>query len=198
MKQFGHFLPVVVFVAVFYLADIYYATAALMAAITVQVAVVWWLKRKVEHQLKITFWIALSLGGPTLALHDQTFIQWKPTVVYWIFATAFVASQYIGERTLLQRVLGGQLELPARIWRNLSFGWAFGFLFIGALNIWVAYNFSITFWVNFKLIGGIGLTLFYVMLTFAYLVWGGHLKEEDLVAKSDDDQKIVGDRQQYR
>ncbi|MCZ6870391.1 MAG: septation protein IspZ [Gammaproteobacteria bacterium] len=194
MKQFGHFLPVVAFVAVFYLADIYYATAALMAAVTVQVAVVWWLKRKVEHQLKITFWIALTLGGLTLTLQDQTFIQWKPTVVYWIFAVAFVGSQYIGERNLLQRVLGGQLKLPARIWRNLNFGWALGFLLAGMLNIWVAYNFSITVWVNFKLIGGLGLTLFYVLLTFGYLVWGGHLKEEDLVAKPPDDPDIVGDR----
>ncbi len=194
MKQFSHFLPVVAFVAVFYLADIYYATAALMAAVTVQVAVVWWLKRKVEHQLKITFWIALTLGGLTLTLQDQTFIQWKPTVVYWIFAVAFVASQYIGERNLLQRVLGAQLELRARIWRNLNLGWAVGFLLAGILNIWVAYNFSITVWVNFKLIGGIGLTLFYVVLTFAYLVWGGHLKEEDLVAKPPDDSDIVGDR----
>lgn len=194
MKQFSHFLPVVAFVAVFYLADIYYATAALMAAVTVQVAVVWWLKRKVEHQLKITFWIALTLGGLTLTLQDQTFIQWKPTVVYWIFAVAFVASQYIGERNLLQRVLGAQLELRARIWRNLNLGWAVGFLLAGILNIWVAYNFSITVWVNFKLIGGIGLTLFYVVLTFAYLVWGGHLKEEDLVAKPPDDPDIVGDR----
>ena len=101
MKQFGHFLPVVVFVAVFYLADIFYATAALMAAVTLQVAVVWWVKREVEHQLKITFWIALSLGGLTLALQDETFIQWKPTVVYWIFAVAFVGSQYIGEQNLL-------------------------------------------------------------------------------------------------
>lgn len=196
MKGFGHFLPVVAFVAVFYLADIYYATAALMAAITVQVAVVWWLNGKVEHQLKITFWIALTLGGLTLALQDQTFIQWKPTVVYWIFAAAFVGSQYIGERTLLQRVLGGQLELPARIWRNLTLGWAFGFVLTGALNIWVAYNFSVTFWVNFKLIGGIGLTLLYVALTFAYLVWGGHLKEEDLVAKSDDEPEVVAKREQ--
>lgn len=194
MKQFSHFLPVVAFVAVFYLADIYYATAALMAAVTVQVAVVWWLKRKVEHQLKITFWIALTLGGLTLTLQDQTFIQWKPTVVYWIFAVAFVGSQYIGERNLLQRVLGAQLELRARIWRNLNLGWAVGFLLAGILNIWVAYNFSITVWVNFKLIGGIGLTLFYVVLTFAYLVWGGHLKEEDLVAKPPDDSDIVGDR----
>jgi intracellular septation protein len=195
MKQFGHFLPVVVFVAVFYLADIFYATAALMAAVTLQVAVVWWRKREVEHQLKITFWIALSLGGLTLALQDETFIQWKPTVVYWIFAVAFVASQYIGEQNLLQRVLGGQIKLQAPIWRNLNLGWAAGFLLAGTLNIWVAYNFSITTWVNFKLIGGLGLTLFYVLLTFAYLVWGGHIKEEDLITDGAEDPEIDGDRQ---
>ncbi|MEJ2132686.1 MAG: septation protein IspZ [Gammaproteobacteria bacterium] len=196
MKQFGHFLPVVVFVAVFYLVDIYYATAALMATITVQVALMKWLTGTVEQQLKITLWIALSLGGLTLLLHDQRFIQWKPTVVYWIFAAAFLGSQYVGERNLLKRVLGGQIQLPDRIWRNLNVGWAIGFLLAGALNIWVAYSFSITIWVNFKLIGGIGLTLFYVLLTSAYLVWSGHLKDEDLIAGSTDETEVAGDRQQ--
>lgn len=193
MKQFSHFLPVLVFVAVFYLTDIYYATAALMAAITVQVAVLRLRGRKVERQLKVTFWSALALGGLTLALRDQTFIQWKPTVVYWIFAAAFIASQYVGERNLLQRLIGAQLTLPASVWRNLNFGWAFGFMFAGALNLWVAYHFSVTFWVNFKLLGGLGLTLLYVILTFAYLAWRGHLRPEEGTAEQ---VKIVGDRPQ--
>ncbi len=76
-------------------------------------------------------------------------------------------------------MLGGQIRLPGEVWRNLSYGWALGFVFAGVLNIIVAYNFSLDFWVTYKLVGGFSLTLFYIIVTITYLARGGYLKDLD-------------------
>ena len=175
MKQFGEFVPVLVFVAVYYLAGIYYATAALMVAVTVQVVALRLLERPITQQLKVTFWLSLVFGALTLAFQDRTFIQWKPTIINWAFSLALIVSQLIGGRTLLERALGGQLKLSGKVWKRLNSGWAAAFALSGALNLYVAYRFSEAFWVNYKLIGGFGLTLLYVVATVLYLHVGGHL-----------------------
>jgi len=175
--QLVEFVPILVFVAVYYAFGIFYATAALMVAVTVQVAVLWFMKRPISGQLKFTFWMSLVLGGLTLALHDRTFIQWKPTIVNWAMAAALVGSHFFAKQNLVQRMLGGQLTLPPVAWSRLNFGWAFGFLVAGALNLYVAHNFSEAFWVNYKLIGGVAITLIYMLITLAYLGLGGYLHD---------------------
>ena len=175
--QLVEFVPILVFVAVYYAFGIFYATAALMVAVTAQVGLLWFTKRPISGQTKFTFWLSLIFGGLTLLLHDKTFIQWKPTIVNWAMAAALLGSHFFARQNLVQRVLGGQLSLPSGAWARLNFGWAFGFLLAGALNLYVARNFSEAFWVNYKLFGGVAITLFYMLVTAAYLGLSGHLSE---------------------
>ena len=185
MKQFLEFIPILIFVAVYYLADIFYATAALMVAVTVQVVTLMALKRPVTQQLKITFWVSLAFGGLTLAFQDRTFIQWKPTIINWLLAGALIGSQFIGRRNILERMLGAQMSLPSPVWTRLNYGWATGFTLAGALNLFVAYEFSEAFWVNYKLIGGFAITLLYVVITMVYLQRGGYLRSHPSGSESD-------------
>jgi intracellular septation protein len=177
MNQLVDFLPIALFVAVFFLSDIFYATAALMVGVTVQVAVYKLLGKKVSKELLITFWASIVFGSLTLIFRNETFIQWKPTIVNWLFCLSLIGSHFVGQQNLLQRLLSHQLTLTEEIWAKLNFGWAFGFFVAGALNLWVAYNFSMNFWVSYKLFGGFGLTLLYIVITLAYLASKGFMND---------------------
>ncbi len=168
MRQLLDFLPILIFTVVFFASDIYWATGALMVSVTLQVAVYKLLGKAVGRELKLTFWVSIAFGGLTLLLRDETFIQWKPTVINWLLAASLIGSHFM-RTNLIRKVLGGQLELPDPVWARLNFGWGAGFLFAGALNLVVAYNFSMEFWVTYKLIGGFGLTFTYIALTLVYL-----------------------------
>ena len=168
MQQLLNFLPIAVFVGVFFAADIYLATAALMAAVTLQIGLLKVMGRPIGRELTLTFWASILFGGLTLFLRDETFIQWKPTVVNWLLAGSLIGAHFMG-RNLIEKLLGGQLRLPEAVWTRLSFGWAAGFFFAGALNLVVAYGFSMEFWVTYKLVGGFGLTFAYIALTIYYL-----------------------------
>ena len=168
MQQLLDFLPIVVFTAVFFASDIYWATGALMASVTLQVVIYKLVGRPIGRELKFTFWASMAFGGLTLLLRDETFIQWKPTVVNWLLAASLIGSHFM-RTNLIRKVMGGQLTLPDPVWVRLNFGWAAGFLFAGALNLVVAYNFSMEFWVTYKLVGGLGLTFSYIAITLLYL-----------------------------
>ena len=168
MQQLLDFLPIVIFTAVFFASDIYWATGALMASVTLQVVIYKLVGRPVGRELKFTFWASMAFGGLTLLLRDETFIQWKPTVVNWLLAASLIGSHFM-RTNLIRKVMGGQLTLPDPVWVRLNFGWAAGFLFAGALNLVVAYNFSMEFWVTYKLVGGLGLTFSYIAITLLYL-----------------------------
>jgi len=194
VNQLIDFLPIAVFVAVFFSLDppdnIFYATAALMAGVTVQVVAYWLLGKAIGGQLKFTFWASIILGGMTLVLRDATFIQWKPTVVNWTLAVVLLSADLFAGRNLLKLLLGQQMALPDTVWRHLNFGWSAGFIIAGILNLLVAWNFSMEFWVTYKLVGGFALTLLYIILTVVYLARLGHLKdphaEEQTKAHSQD------------
>ncbi|MFV2090907.1 MAG: inner membrane-spanning protein YciB, partial [Pseudomonadales bacterium] len=123
--------------------------------------------------------------GLTLVFRNETFIQWKPTIVNWLLASGLIGSHFIGNKNALQRMLGKQLTLIEEVWVKLNFGWAFGFFLAGVLNLLVAYNFSMEIWVSYKLIGGFALTLLYVMITIGYLSKKGYLGEEQLNGRLD-------------
>jgi intracellular septation protein len=180
MNQLLDFVPIALFVIVFFLSDIFYATAALMIGVTLQVCIYWALKRPISRELKITFWASIVFGGLTLAFKNETFIQWKPTIVNWLLAVGLIGSHFIGGKNALQRMLGKQLTLIEAVWVKLNFGWACGFFLAGALNLLVAYNFSMEIWVSYKLIGGFALTLLYIMITVGYLSRKGYLDEDQL------------------
>ncbi len=175
MTQFLDFVPIVLFVAVFFAADIYWATAALMVAVTVQVLAYRLLGKPVSRELNLTLWASLIFGGLTLVFRNETFIQWKPTIVNWLLAGSLVGSYYVGRANLMKQLLGKQLSLVDEVWTRLNFGWALGFFIAGALNLVVAYNFSMEFWVGYKLIGGFALTFLYIVITMIYLSRKGML-----------------------
>lgn len=178
MSQLLDFVPIALFVVVFFLSDIFYATAALMAAVACQVAVYLLVKKPVSRELKLTFWASMIFGALTLIFRDETFIQWKPTIVNWLLGASLVASQFVGRSNLVKRLASHQLSLTDAIWARLNFGWAAGFFLAGALNLVVAYNFSMEFWVSYKLIGGLALTLLYIAITVIYLSRIGALQED--------------------
>ncbi len=181
MKLLFDFLPIVLFFVAYKLADIYVATGVLIAATLAQVGWIWLRQRQIEKLPLITAGLVLVLGGATLALHDPIFVKWKPTVVNWLFAVAFVVSRFVGRKTLLERMMGSQLELPAPVWVKLTFAWAIFFFAMGAANLYVAFTFDENTWVNFKLFGMLGLTLVFVLAQAAYM--SRHLKIDDAPSK---------------
>jgi intracellular septation protein len=162
MKFLFDLFPVVLFFVAFKLADIYVATATAIAATVLQVA---WLKlrgKRVDNMLWASLAIIGVFGGATLLLQDETFIKWKPTVLYWLFGATLAVAALIG-RNLVRALLSEQVQLPDPVWARLNWSWVGFFAFMGALNLYVAYNYSTDLWVNFKLFGGMGLMLLFVV-----------------------------------
>jgi intracellular septation protein len=169
MKFLFDLLPVLLFFVAFKLADIYVATAAAIATTFVQVA---WLKlrgKRVEPMLWASLAIIGVFGGATLALQDETFIKWKPTVLYWLLGAVLGAAALLFRRNLVRVMLSQQVQLPDPVWNRLNWSWVAFFAFMGALNLYVAYNYSTDLWVNFKLFGGMGLMLVFVVAQALFL-----------------------------
>ncbi|MGQ0654255.1 MAG: septation protein A [Betaproteobacteria bacterium] len=169
MKFLFDVFPVVLFFVAFKLTDIYVATGVAIGATALQVA---WLKlagKRVDPMLWASLGIIGVFGGATLLLQDETFIKWKPTVLYWLFAAVLAGSAFLFRRNLIRAMLGSQIELPEPVWARLNMSWIVFFLVMGVLNLYVAYNFATDFWVNFKLFGGIGLMVLFVVAQSFFL-----------------------------
>ena len=168
MKFFFDFLPVIVFFVAYKFAGIFTATA--LAIVTSIAMIAWSLARghKVANMQWASFAIILVFGGATLLLHDETFIKWKPSVLYWLSGAAFLGGLAF-RANLVRAVIGADIVLPERIWTQLALAWGLFFIALGTLNLWVAYNFSTDTWVNFKLFGGMGLIVAFVLLQAVWL-----------------------------
>lgn len=192
MKLLIDFLPIVIFFIVYKFAPetvelispllnaeqtqlitdmpaIVLATAVLIPATMLQIVYTKISTGKVETMHLVTLALVVLMGGATVILQDKTFIQWKPTVVNWLFAVAFFGSQFIGKKTILERMMGQNLTLPDNAWKNLNYAWVAFFTFSGIANLYVAYNFSENIWVNFKLFGLLGLTILFIIAQSFYL-----------------------------
>ena len=156
--------PVLLFFVAFKVYDIYVATAVAIAATFVQIGWVWLRHRKVDTMLWISLAVIVVFGGATLLLQDETFIKWKPTVLYWLFGVALAVAAAIFKKNLIRALMEKQVTLPDVVWGKLLASWIGFFVTMGALNLFVAYNFSTDAWVNFKLFGGMGLMLVFVVL----------------------------------
>lgn len=152
------------------------ATGVAILATFGQIAWVWWRHRRVDTMLWVSLAIVSVFGGATLLFHDPTFIKWKPTVLYWLFAATLGISAWMFNRNLIRRMLEAQLHLPDPVWSQLNLAWAGFFAAMGALNLWVAFRFSEEVWVNFKLFGGMGLMLLFVVGQGLFL--SKHLQED--------------------
>jgi len=164
MKLLLDFLPILIFFAVYKVTgDLITATAVLIPVTILQVGAVYVLTKKVEKMALVTLGFVVVLGGLTVALNDGWFIMWKPTIVNWLFALAFLGSHFIGERPLVERLLGHAIGLQHAQWVALSYAWVIFFVASGILNLIVAYQFSENVWVNFKLFGLLGLTFVFLI-----------------------------------
>jgi intracellular septation protein len=169
LKFLFDFFPVILFFVAFKVSDIYVATAVAIAATLAQIGYMLARGRKVTKMQWASLVIIGLFGGATILLHDETFIKWKPTVLYWLAGVVFLGALAF-KTNLVKAVMeeGGGLNLPEAVWTKLAVAWGVFFLFKGALNLWVAYNFSTETWVNFKLFGGMGLMLAFVI---AQAIW---------------------------
>ncbi|GAB4391218.1 MAG: septation protein A [Gammaproteobacteria bacterium] len=169
MKLLFDFLPIVLFFITFKLYGIYIATSTAIIISVLQVGIFWLKNRRFENMHLITLAIITLLGGATLFFHNELFIKWKPTTINWILALAFLSSQYIGSKPLIQRLMDSNVNLPTTIWLRINTSWVIFFLLMGTANLYVAYNFDTNTWVNFKLFGVLGLTLVFVVIQAIYL-----------------------------
>lgn len=181
MKILTDLFPVILFFAAYQLYDIYVATQVAIAAAVLQVAY-----QRIRHgKVETMHWVTLGLlavfGGMTLALHDPTFIKWKPTVVNWLFGAVMLGSELFMQRSVLRRMMDHAVTLPDWAWRRLNAAWATFFFILGGINLYVAYNFSEQTWVNFKLFGFMGLTLLFVVAQGFYLA--RHMPPEEPVTE---------------
>jgi len=141
---------------------IYLATLVAIVASIVQIL---WVKLR-GHKVETMMWVSLGIivlfGGATLWLHDESFIKWKPTVLYWIFAAIIFGAAAFG-RNVIKNLMQAQMELPDPAWSRLNASWGGFFAVMGVVNLIVAFNFSTDTWVNFKLFGSLGLMLVFVI-----------------------------------
>ncbi len=191
MKQLAELVPLVLFFITYqmkgttvefagwsYTLDgIFSATAVLIVATTLQVILTWILTKELEKRLLWLLAAVCVFGGATLLFRDQTFIFWKPTVFNWVLALVFAGSHFIGERNLMERALGSQIELPKPVWTRLLWLWVGNFALVGTLNIIVAYQLGEAFWVSYKLYSAIGFTLLLTIITAVMIA--PHMQEEE-------------------
>ena len=158
-------------------APVLLSTLVVIAATALQVA---WLKtrgKKIDTMLWVSLGLIVVLGGATVWFHNETFIKWKPSVLYWVMALALWASANLFGKDILRQMLGDQLKLPDPIWKRLTLLWCAFFAVMGVINILVAYNFSTDSWVNYKLFGGTGLMIVFMIGQGLYV--SRHIEEEE-------------------
>jgi intracellular septation protein len=190
VKQFIDFIPLILFFIVykispqavdvlghsFMVGGIYSATAMLIASSLVVYGVLYVRQGKLEKSQWLTLIACLVFGSLTLAFHSETFLKWKAPVVNWVFALIFAGSHFIGDRLLIQRIMGHALTLPQAVWTKLNIAWIVFFLFCGAANLYVAFTYQ-EFWVDFKVFGSLGMTLLFLVGQGIYLA--RHIHDTD-------------------
>jgi intracellular septation protein len=169
MQLLFDFLPIIAFFATYKLAGIYTATGVLIVAVILQSVVQWFWKRKLNTMHLISAGLVMVFGGLTLAIHDKTFIMWKPTIVNWLFGAGFLASQLkaFGGKPMVRRLMSSAeagVDLSENSWRHLNLMWVAYFVILGIANLIVFRNFDEDTWVNFKLFGMLGLTVVFIVV----------------------------------
>jgi len=169
MNSMLEMFPILVFAGAYYLADIFVATAAAIAASVVQVAWFWLRDGRVKTSHLVTLAVIILFGGMTLAFQDESFIKWKFTVVSWLFAAVVFGSRFVGERTLVERMMGGSFTVPGFVWLRANAAIGILLLAEGAINVYVMYNFDTDTWFNVKLYGMSAATLLFMLGLGYYL-----------------------------
>lgn len=197
MKLLLDFFPIILFFVAYKAWGIYTATAVAIVATVLQIAYLRFKTGKVESMQWISLGVIVLFGGSTLLTHSETviqwvsqydaataetlhknsenFIKWKPSVLYWLMGSALLVGQLFFKKNFIKSLMGAQMQLPDAAWRTMNWSWTGFFAAMGVLNLWVAYNFDTDTWVNFKLFGGMGLMLVFVLGQALYL--SRHMKD---------------------
>lgn len=175
MKFLFDLFPVILFFLAFKLYDIFIATAVAIVAAIVQIGWLWFRRRQVDKMMWINLAVIVVFGGATLIFQDETFIKWKPTVLYWLIATVLLLSNLIFRKNLIQTMLEKQIVVPLFVWNRLNLSWVSFFLTMGCINLYVAFSFSVDTWVTFKLFGATGLMLVFIIVQMMMI--GKYLKD---------------------
>lgn len=197
MKQFIDFIPLILFFIVYKLdprnvelagqsfsvGGIYSATAVLIATSVVVYGALLIKQRKLDKGQWVTLAACLVFGGMTLAFHSDTFLKWKAPVVNWLFALAFAGSHFIGDRPLIQRIMGHAVNLTDSLWAKLNIAWVLFFLICGCVQLFVAFTFQ-SIWVDFKVFGSLGMTLLFLIGQGVFLA--RHMHDEPTGEKPKD------------
>ncbi len=169
MKFLFDLFPVILFFLAYEFAGIYVATAVAIVGTIAQIAWVRIRRGKVDPMLWVSLVLVCLFGGATLLLHDPVFIKWKPTVLYWMFSVVLLFSAAALDKNLIRKMMEAQLALPETLWTRLNLAWAAFFAAMGVANLYVAFNFSEATWVKYKLFGGMGLMLLFIILQGLFL-----------------------------
>lgn len=169
MKLIFDFFPIVFFFIAYKLYGLEIATGVAIGASFLQM-----MAHRIQHQRfetmhVLSFAMITVLGGATLVLHDPVFIQFKPTAVYWATALVFALSGLGGRKSLVERLLEGNVALPHELWQKLNWAWVGFFTLMGFANMVVAHFYSLDTWVYFKLFGGLGALLLFILAQAVFL-----------------------------
>ena len=182
MKQLIDFIPLILFFVVYKmdprmvsfagseyeLGGPFSATMVLMVASILVYGALYIKNKTLEKSHVVTVAAVLLFGSMTLVFHDEAFLKWKAPIVNWVFAVAFLVSQYIGQKPLIQRMMDHALTLPDSVWLKMNLSWVVFFVFLGAANLFVAFTFH-EIWVDFKIFGSLILTILFIIAQFAVI-----------------------------
>ena len=168
MKQLIDFIPLIIFFILYKTQDIYAATGALIVATAIQIALTYFLYKKIEKMQIVTFVIVAIFGGMTIFFRDDNFIKWKVTIVYSLFSVGLIVTHLIG-KPVIKGMLGKELTLPDAVWAKINWAWVVFFAFCAVLNVYVAFSLPLDVWVNFKVFGLLAATLVFTLLTGLYI-----------------------------
>ena len=163
MKFLFDLFPILLFFIAYKFGGIYIATATSIIASIIQIGYLLFRHKKVDVTMWISLGIIIVLGGATLVSHNDDFIKWKPTALYWLFAIALLISPLLFKKNIIRSMLSEQIALPERIWRNLNLSWAIFFIIMGLVNRYVALTYSTDVWVNFKLFGSTAMMFVFIV-----------------------------------
>ena len=157
-------------------APVLLATVVVIVATLLQIL---WLKargRKIDTMLWVSLGLVTALGSATIYFHSESFIKWKPTVLYWVMGASLLVGQLVFQKNGIKSLMGAQMSLPDSVWRKVNFSWVAFFAAMGCLNLWVAFNFPTSTWVNFKLFGSMALMLLFILAQAFFL--NKHIKSD--------------------
>ena len=179
MKLLFELFPVLLFFVAYKIYGIFVATAVMIITSLLQAFYLWRRDGTIPTMHWVTLGLVVFFGGLTLVLQDPTFVKIKPTIVNWLFASAFIFAPFIGGKTLPQRMMEANVELPESKWKSLNMAWIIFFIVLGGLNVAVAFNFSEDAWVNFKLYGLMGLTFMFALAQGFYIA--RHMQSHEMI-----------------